>query len=49
MRYLSVIVYWHLNYDKIAVKGGVGLIKVLVCKNFKPSHKSYTKLKGGLL
>ena len=34
MRHLSIIACWHLNYDKIAVKGGVGLIKfVSVQKN----------------
>ena len=50
MRHLSIIIaYWHLNYDKIAVKGGVGLIEILVCKNFKLSHNLHTKLKGGSL
>ena len=29
MRYLSIIACWHLNYDKISVKRGVGLIKVV--------------------
>ena len=29
MRHLSIIACWHLNYDKILVKGGVGVIKVV--------------------
>ena len=29
IRHLSIVASWHLNYDKIAVKGGVGLIKVV--------------------
>ena len=29
IRLLSIITCWHLNYDKIAVKGGVGLIKAV--------------------
>ena len=50
MRHLSIIIAcWHLNYDKISVKGGVGLIKVVVCKKFESSLKSYTNLKGSSL
>ena len=47
MRHLSIIACWHLNYDKILVKGGVGLIKVVSVQKFKLCFKSCTKLKGG--
>ena len=29
MRHLSIIAFWHFNNDKISVKGGVSLIKVV--------------------
>ena len=35
MRHLSTIACWHLNYDKIADKGGVGLIKVVSVQKFQ--------------
>ena len=49
MRHLSIIACWHLNYVKISVKGGVGLIKVASVQKIKLSFKSYTNLKGGSL
>jgi len=32
MRHLS---FWHLNYDKIATKGGTGLTKVVSVQKFQ--------------